>query len=67
MTTNNTIEIAKRKLKEKNLDYIVANEARTALNKDTNEVWVIDKNEKITKIDYADKNTIAKSILEIVL
>ena len=67
MTTNNTIEIAKRKLKEKNLDYIVANEAQTALNKDTNEVWVIDKNEKITKIDYADKNTIAKSILEIVL
>ena len=67
LTTNNTIEIAKRKLKEKNLDYIVANEAQTALNKDTNEVWVIDKNEKITKIDYADKNTIAKSILEIVL
>ena len=67
MTTENTIEIAKKKLKEKNLDFIVANEAKTALNKDTNEVWVIDKNEKITKIDYADKNTIAKSILEIVL
>ena len=45
----------------------MANEAQTALNKDTNEVWVIDKNEKITKIDYADKNVIAKSILEIVL
>ena len=67
LTTENTIEIAKKKLKEKNLDFIVANEARTALNKDTNEVWVIDKNEKITKIDNADKKIIAKSILEIVL
>ena len=60
MTTENTIEIAKKKLKEKNLDFIVANEAKTALNKDTNEVWVIDKNEKITKIDNADKKIIAK-------
>ena len=57
----------KENSKKKNLDYIVANEAQTALNKDTNEVWVIDKNEKIIKIDYADKNVIAKSILEIVL
>ncbi len=67
LTTENTIEIAKQKLKEKNLDFIVANEAKTALNSDNNEVWVIDKNENTQKIDMASKEQIAKSILEIVL
>lgn len=67
LTTENTIEIAKEKLANKNCDFIVANEAKTALNKDTNEVWVIDKSGKITKIDNAAKDKIAKSILEIVL
>ena len=67
LSTNNTIEIAKNKLKNKNLDCIIANEAKTALNGDMNEVWVIDKNEKIIKIDKAKKEEIAKSILEIVL
>ena len=67
LTTENTIEIAKEKLINKNCDFIIANEANTALNKDTNEVWVIDKSDKIIKIDSAPKEKIAKSILEIVL
>lgn len=67
LSTENLVEIAKRKLSEKNLDFIVANEAKVALNKDTNEVLVIDKNENITKIGPSKKEEIAKLILEIVL
>ncbi len=67
LTTQNTIEIAKEKLKNKNCDFIVANEPDTALDGDTSEVWVIDKNEKITKIEKAKKSEVANSILEIVL
>lgn len=67
LATENVVEIGKEKLIEKGCDYIVANEAKTALNKDTNEVWVIEKTGKITKIDNAKKDEIAKSILEIVL
>ena len=67
LSTENLVEIAKRKLNEKNLDFIVANEAKVALNKDTNEVLVIDKNENITKIGPYKKEEIAKLILEIVL
>lgn len=67
LATENVLEIGKEKLIQKGCDYIVANEAKTALNKDTNEVWVIEKTGKITKIDNARKDEIAKSILEIVL
>lgn len=67
LSTENLVEIAKRKLNEKNLDFIVANEAKVALNKDTNEVLVIDKNENIKKIGPSRKEEIAKLILEIVL
>lgn len=67
LSTENLVEIAKRKLNEKSLDFIVANEAKVALNKDTNEVLVIDKNENITKIGPYKKEEIAKLILEIVL
>ena len=67
LSTENLVEIAKRKLNEKNLDFIVANEAKVALNKDTNEVLVIDKSENIKKIGPSRKEEIAKLILEIVL
>lgn len=67
LATENVVEIGKEKLIQKGCDYIVANEAKTALNKDTNEVWVIEKTGNITKIDNAKKDEIAKSILEIVL
>ncbi|MCD8025143.1 MAG: hypothetical protein LUE64_06365, partial [Candidatus Gastranaerophilales bacterium] len=66
LSTENTLEQAKTKLEEKGCDYIVANEAKTALNSDTNEVWVIDKN-NIKKLDIAPKKEIARAILEIVL
>lgn len=67
LSTENTVETGKEKLKAKGCDFIVANEAKTALNSDKNEVWVIDKTGKVTKVDYAPKDEVAKSILEIVL
>ena len=60
------IKNAKRKLKDKKLDYIVANEISTALNSDKNKVTIIDKNDKITNIDLDIKENIAKKILEVV-
>jgi len=60
------IENAKRKLKNKKLDYIIANEIKTALNTDKNMVTIIDKNDRITNIDLDSKENIAKKILEVV-
>ena len=63
---NDLIQNAKMKLKNKNLDYIVANEINVALNTDKNKVTIIDKNDKITNIDTDTKENIAKKILEVV-
>ena len=60
------INNAKRKLKDKKLDFIVANEITTALNTDKNKVTIIDKNDKITNIDTDTKENIARKILEVV-
>ena len=60
------INNAKRKLKEKKLDYIIANEITTALATDKNKVTIIDKNDKITNIDTDTKENIARKILEVV-
>ena len=65
--TQNIIETAKAKLKAKNADFIIANEAKTALNTDENEVWIIDKAENITHIEKSSKQNVAKAILERVL
>ena len=67
LATENVIETAIEKLKTKGCDYIVANEAKTSLNKDNTEVWVIDKNECIKEIKNAPKSEVARSVLEIVL
>lgn len=62
----NLIENAKNKLKNKQLDYIIANDIKTALNTDKNKVTIIDKNGKITDIDLDTKENIARKILEVV-
>lgn len=67
LATEDIIETGIEKLKDKACDYIIANEAKTSLNKDDTEVWVIDNNENVTKIEHAPKIDIAKKILEIVL
>jgi len=60
------IETAKRKLKNKNLDYIIANDVKTALNTNQNKVTIIEKSGKMIDIGLDDKNITARKILEVV-
>lgn len=66
LTDENLIERAKNKLKNKHLDFIVANEIKDALNKDENKVTIIEKSGKIIDIGQDSKINIAKKILEVV-
>jgi len=67
LSTENLLETAKAKLTRKNADFIIANEAKTALNTDENEVWIIDKAENTCHIGKNSKENVAKAILERVL
>ena len=60
------INCAQNKLIDKNLDYIVANDVKTALNTDKNKVTIIEKSGRIINIDLDFKDNIAKKILEVV-
>ena len=65
--TNNLIEYAKEKIVKKNLDYIVANDISKkdiAFGSDDNEVYIIDKQDNIKKIDKSNKNNIARAIID---
>ena len=62
LTDENLIECAKNKLVNKNLDYIIANDVKIALNTDINKVTIIAKNGKITNIDTDSKENIARKI-----
>ena len=68
--TEDVIENAKSKVKTKNLDFIVANdinESGAGFEVDTNIVYIIDKEEKIEKINKASKIDIANVILDKVI
>jgi len=60
------MKMKKKKLKNKNLDYIVANDVKTALNTNQNKVTIIEKSGKMIDIGLDDKSVIAKKILEVV-
>jgi phosphopantothenoylcysteine decarboxylase/phosphopantothenate--cysteine ligase len=65
--TSDLIINSKVKLKEKNLDYIVANDvskSNIGFGSDYNEVVIIDKRGHELKIPYAPKEEIAKKIVE---
>lgn len=64
LSTQNVIENAKEKIKNKGCDYIIANEAKTALGTDKNEIWIIDKSLNVQKIEKNTKENIACAILE---
>lgn len=64
LSTENVLENAKEKLKNKGCDFIVANEAKTALGTDESEVWIIDNSLKTEKIEKNTKKNIARAILE---
>ena len=65
--SENLLENAKLKIKNKKCDYIIANDiSRTDIgfNSNENEVYIIDKKENITKLEKDSKDKIAKRILE---
>lgn len=63
LSSENAVETAKKKIKNKGCDYIIANETQ-ALGSDENEIWIIDKNLDIQKIKKTSKENIALKILE---
>ena len=65
--TENLVETAKAKLQAKNADFIIANEAKVALNTDENEVWILDKAGNTCHIEKNSKDNVARAILERVL
>lgn len=66
LTDKNLIECAQKKLKNKNLDYIIANDVKTALNTNQNKVTIIEKSGKLIDIELNTKENIARKILEVV-
>lgn len=65
--SNNIMENAKKKLKKKNLDYLILNDISDksiGFNSDYNEVYVFNKNDEVKKIQKDTKDNIAKKILE---
>lgn len=68
--TNDLLDYAKEKIARKNLDFIVANDISKSdigFNSDNNEVYIINKNNEITKINKTSKDNIAKEILNTII
>lgn len=67
LETDNEIDNAKKKIVEKNLDYIVLNkfsESNQMFGSNENEITIIDKSFEITKFEKAKKLDLAKRIIE---
>ncbi len=67
LETDQLEKYAEKKLKEKNLDLIVANQAIQedgGFGSDNNQVTLIDKNNKITKFELKSKAAVAKDIID---
>ena len=65
--SENLLENAKEKIQKKGCDYLVANDISRkdiGFSSDMNEVYILDKNLKISHIERDTKNNIAKKILE---
>ena len=65
--SENLLENAKIKIQAKGCDYLVANDISRkdiGFSSDMNEVYILDKNQKISHIERSTKLNIAKSILE---
>lgn len=68
--TENLIENAKRKFKEKNLDILIANQVgkQKGFHSDYNEVFVMTAQQSnLIKLPYAKKEVIANNIMEIII
>ena len=67
--SENLIDNAKKKIAKKQCDFLVANDISRkdiGFSSDENEVYIIDKNLSIKKLDKASKKVIAKGILEFI-
>ena len=64
LSTENLIENAKKKLADKKCDFIIANEAKTALGTDVSEIHIIDKKGS-TATHKGAKTELARKILEL--
>ena len=65
--SNNLIDYAKQKIQKKNCDYLIANDISrkdTGFSSDYNEVFILDRNLNVTKIEKDTKYNIALKILE---
>jgi phosphopantothenoylcysteine decarboxylase/phosphopantothenate--cysteine ligase len=65
--SENLLENAKIKIRNKGCDYLVANDISRkdiGFSSDMNEVYILDKNQKISHIDRDSKFNIARKILE---
>ncbi|WP_317897195.1 bifunctional phosphopantothenoylcysteine decarboxylase/phosphopantothenate--cysteine ligase CoaBC [Aurantibacillus circumpalustris] len=70
LETNNLEEYAKQKLKNKNLDLVVANSASdvgSGFSGDTNKITIIDKHNKITNFELKSKQKAASDIVNYII
>ncbi len=70
LETNNELENAKKKLKEKKVDYIVLNSLRdkgAGFEVNTNKVSLIDADENVVNIPLQSKKNVAKTIVKHIL
>ncbi|MGV3024673.1 bifunctional phosphopantothenoylcysteine decarboxylase/phosphopantothenate--cysteine ligase CoaBC [Clostridium thermobutyricum] len=68
--SNSLLENANKKLKNKNLDFIVANDItskETGFGSDNNKVFIISKNGKVDELDTMSKRDVARSIFDNIL
>ena len=66
LETNNELENAKKKLRSKNLDFIVLNslqDKKSGFRHDTNKISIIDSNNKISNFELKSKEEVAKDII----
>lgn len=70
LETNNELENAKAKLKNKNLDFIVLNSLRengAGFRHDTNKISIIDNHNKITRFELKSKKEVSMDIMNFVV
>ncbi len=70
LETENLIDYATKKLKNKNLDIIVANavsEQNNVFGSDSNKITIIDKHNKITNFEFNTKHNIANHIVNYII
>lgn len=70
LETDNAVENAKRKIKNKNLDFIVLNSMKdkgAGFNTDTNKITIIDSKEKKIEFSLKTKKEVAKDIVHYII